>query len=124
MNGRLGLLLHAAGQALGRGLFEPGGVDDGKIEIAQSSPPDAAVAGHAGQIIDQRQAFAHESIEQRGFADVRPSHDGDRKGHFVLPAGWRKDIFRKRKMTQGSLHLLGSAGGTEWVDSSPPPQVQ
>ena len=40
----LGLLLHAAAQALGRGLFEAGGIDDAEREIAELRPALAPVA--------------------------------------------------------------------------------
>ena len=41
----------------------------------------AAVAGDAGKVVDQRQALADQAIEQRRFADVRPSDNGDREAH-------------------------------------------
>jgi hypothetical protein len=37
----------------------------------------APVAGHAGPVIDQREALANQAIEQRRFADVRAADNGD-----------------------------------------------
>ncbi len=65
----------------GRGLLQPCGVDHDKVEIAEPRPAFAPVAGDAGAVIDQRQAPADQTIEQRRFADIRPSDNGDREAH-------------------------------------------
>ena len=76
-----GLRLHAAGQAVRRGLIEAGGVDHREGEIAEPRTALAAVARDAGPVIDQRQPPADQPIEQRRLADIRPSDNGDREGH-------------------------------------------
>ena len=78
---QLGLRQHAAGEALGVGLFEARGVDDGEVQIAEPGLALAPVAGDAGQVVDQRQAPADQPVEQRGLADVRPPDDGDGEAH-------------------------------------------
>ena len=75
----LGLRPHAAGKRLGRRLFEPGGVDQPEVEIGDMPLALAAVAGHPGQIVDQRQLAADEPVEQRRLADIRPADDRDRE---------------------------------------------
>ena len=52
---QLGLRQHAAGEALGAGLFEPRGIDDGEVQIAEPGLALAPVAGDAGPVVDQRQ---------------------------------------------------------------------
>ena len=44
-------------QALRRRLVEAGGVDRGEAEVAEPRLALAAVAGHAGQVVDQRQRW-------------------------------------------------------------------
>ena len=43
----------------------------------------APVAGDAGTVVDERQLPADEPVEERRFADVRPSDDGDRGRHAI-----------------------------------------
>ena len=50
----LGLLLHPRGQRTFGALVEAGGVDDGEFEIAEMPLAFAAIARHAGFVIDQR----------------------------------------------------------------------
>ena len=82
---QLGLRQHPAGEALGVGLFKPGGIDDGEVQIAEPGLTLAPVAGDAGQVVDQRQAPADQPVEQRGLADVRPpdDRDGEAHGHWM-----------------------------------------
>ena len=40
-----------------------------------------AIARHSRLIVDDRDAASDDAIEQRGFADVRPSHYGDNSWH-------------------------------------------
>src|SRR5262249_54900430 len=77
----LGLLLHAAGQAFGRGLYEPRRVDGGEGEIAEPRVALAPIAGNPREVVDQCEALADQAIEQRRLADVRPSDNGDREAH-------------------------------------------
>ena len=74
---RLGLRAHPPGQAGGVVILEPGGIHHPEFEPEQLALALAPVAGHAGAIIDQRQALADKAIEQRRFADVRAADDGD-----------------------------------------------
>jgi hypothetical protein len=59
----LGLRLHAAGEAVGRGGLQAGGINHREVEIAEPRRAFAAVAGDAGQVIDQRQALADQPVE-------------------------------------------------------------
>ena len=61
-----------------------------KLEVAEAGLALAAVAGHAGQIVDQRQLPADQPVEQRRLADIRPADDGDRGlagRHPCVPTG-------------------------------------
>src|SRR6185369_922762 len=78
---RLGLRHHAAGQRLGARFFEARGVDDGEVEIAETSLALPPVAGDAGPVVDQRHAPPDQAVEQRGLADVRPPDNGDGEAH-------------------------------------------
>ena len=83
-NRGLGLRPHAAGQTIGRRLFEAGGIDHGEFKIAEPRLALAAVARHARAVVDQRQAAADQPVEQGRFADIRPADDGDGEAHAVL----------------------------------------
>ena len=58
-------------------VLEPGGVDHPELEPEQARLALAAVAGHAGPVVDQRQPLADQPVEQGRFADVGPADDGD-----------------------------------------------
>ena len=73
----LGLLAHPAGQRGGVDVLEAGGVHDAEFEPEQLPLALAAVARHAGAIVDQRDALADQAIEQGGFADIGSADDGD-----------------------------------------------
>ena len=85
----LGLLLHARGQAFGRGLLEARRVDHGEVEIAEPRAALPPIAGDAGAVIDQCKAFADEAVEQRRLADIRPADNGDREAHDRTPRARR-----------------------------------
>ena len=105
---RLGLRAHPPGEAVGRRLVEAGGVDRGEVEVAEPRLALAAVAGHAGQVVDERQPPADQPVEQRRLADIRPADDGDLglAGGHRGPDG-RRDRAPAVRLAFGS----GSAGG-------------
>jgi len=80
-DGGLGLRRHAAGQRLGLLVLEACGVDDAEEQRAERGVGLAAVARHARRVVHQRQLAAHQLVEQRGLADIRPADDGEGKGH-------------------------------------------
>src|SRR4029077_8626507 len=80
-----GLLSHAAAQALGRGLFEGGGIDDAESEIAEMRLALAPIARDPGKVIHQCETPPDEAIEQRRLADVGPSDNGDGEAHDRRP---------------------------------------
>ncbi len=86
VQGQFGLGAHPRLQALVRDVLEPGGVDQGQIEIAQAARRIAPVAGYAGPVIDDRQLLAGQPVEQRRFADVRPADNGQLDRHDEDPA--------------------------------------
>ena len=90
----LGLLLHAPGQAFGRGRLEARGVDHGELKIAEPRAALAPVAGDAGAVVDQCEAFADEAVEQRRLADIRPSDNGDREAHDRGSSGFTRALKR------------------------------
>ena len=69
------------GKALGV-VHQPAGVDDDE-RLARVLATDAVVpiARDAGQIGDERVARARQHVEQRRFADVRPTDEGDYGEH-------------------------------------------
>ena len=74
----LGLLAHATRQAFRILVFPPGGIDDLEFEPRNDGIAEAPVARDAGLVIDQREALADQTIEQRRLADVRPADDDHR----------------------------------------------
>ena len=78
---RFGLGAHAAEERARIGLLEAGGVDDAEAQQPEPRLTLAPVAGDAGAVVDERQAPADETVEERRFADIRPSDDGDRGRH-------------------------------------------
>ena len=74
----LGLLAHATRQAFRILVFPPGGIDDLEFEPGNDGIAEAPVARDAGLVIDQREALADQTIEQRRLADVRPADDDHR----------------------------------------------
>src|SRR6185436_8827728 len=80
-NRRLGLLHHAADEAIGPAFVEAGGIDRRERKIAETTLTFAAVAGYARPVIDQREALADQPVEQRRLADIRPSNNGKGEGH-------------------------------------------
>ena len=81
--GQRGLRLrpHAPGQSLGGCVFEAGGIDDAKGQIAEVRHGLAPVTGDARPVVHERDTPADQPVEQRRFADVRPAHDGDGETH-------------------------------------------
>ena len=74
---RFGLRPHAAGEAVGRRFVEAGRIDGGEAEVAEMGLAFAAVAGDAGEIVDQRQTPADQPVEERRLADIGAPDDGD-----------------------------------------------
>ena len=68
-----GLRAHLAEQGIGILVLVAGGVDHPEFEPEQIGLALAPVAGHARAIVDEREPFAHQPVEQGGFADVRPA---------------------------------------------------
>ena len=75
------LLLHAGGQALRSSLFEARRIDGDERQVTQPRLRFAPIARDAGEVIDQCDALADKTIEQRRLADIRPSDNGDRESH-------------------------------------------
>ena len=70
------------GQRLCILVLETGSIDHPEVEAEQLRLAFAPVAGDAGTVIDEREALAHEPVEQGGLADIGAAHDGDgRKRH-------------------------------------------
>ncbi len=80
-HGAFGQPPHPALQAVIRGLLQPGSIDHGEIQPAKTRLALTQVARHAGLIIDQRKALAHQPVEQGGFPDIRSPDNGQHKAH-------------------------------------------
>ena len=74
-------LLHPGGQRSLGALIKTGGIDQGEFEIAETSLAFTPVAGNTGLVIHQRKLLPDQPIEQRGFSDIGPADDCNRKGH-------------------------------------------
>ncbi len=74
---RFGLHPHPAGQGVVVGLFQAGGVDDPEDQAAEGDIALAPVTGHAGAVVHKGELLAHEAVEQRRLADIRPADDRD-----------------------------------------------
>ena len=73
---------------------------DGEFEIAEPRLALAAVARHAGLVIDQRELLPDQPVEQRRFADIGPADDGNREGHE------RSVRCRARRMNAAILRMI------------------
>ena len=74
---RLGLGAHPAFETLRRRFVEPGGIDKSELEIGERCVGLAPVASDTWPVAHQCQLPAYQAIEQRGFADVRPTDDNN-----------------------------------------------
>ncbi len=83
----MGLRLHAAGQALRRGLFQAGGIDQREVQIAKPAKAFAAVAGDARLVVDQREPAPDQTVEQRRFADIGSADNHDFWNHGAILQG-------------------------------------
>jgi hypothetical protein len=72
-----GLGCHARGKRAFVGGFQARGIDGGKFKIADLCLAFAAVARHAGLIVDKRDTLADQPVKERGLADVRTADNGD-----------------------------------------------
>ena len=85
-DGGQGLAGHARAQGVGRGFLEAGGVDQAERHAVEHRFGHAAVAGHAGRVMDDGDPPPGEAVEQAGLADIGPADDGDGEAasaHFV-----------------------------------------
>ena len=80
----LGLFAHPRLEAFVGDVLIAGRVDQRQVHVADVAVGIAPVAGHAGPIIDQREAFADETIEQCRFAHIGAADDGDLQSHVGL----------------------------------------
>ncbi len=78
---RFGLGAHAAGQGFGVDILQAGGIDEADAQIADLRLAQATVPGNARPVVDQRQAAADHTVEQRRLADIGPADNGNGDGH-------------------------------------------
>ena len=83
-DGRRRLRLHPSGEALAVGIREPGRIDHLKRKVTKPSLAFPPIARDARPIVDEREARAHEAVEQGRFADIGPTDDGDGEGHDAI----------------------------------------
>ena len=79
--GRSRLRLHPPRKGFALGVFEACGIDHLERKIAEPALAFAAVARHAGLIVDQRQPPPDQAVEQGRFADIRTADNGDGESH-------------------------------------------
>jgi hypothetical protein len=73
--------LHACREAVALRIVQAGRVDHLEREIAELRVAFTAIPCHSWLIVDQCKAAANEPVEQRRFANVRPTNDCDCEGH-------------------------------------------
>ena len=78
---RTRLRLHPPRQGFALGVFEACGIDHLERKIAEPALAFAAVARHAGLVVDQRQPPPDQAVEQGRFADIRTADNGDGESH-------------------------------------------
>ena len=104
----LGLGADRLGQAAGVGV-PAAGVDDGEGAAVPVGVVGDPVAGHAGDVLDDRLAAADDPVDQRGLADVGPTDDGeDRDG----PVGSSARRASARSCAPWSVTPVAGSGST------------
>jgi hypothetical protein len=83
---RLGLLAHPGFEAVVGDVLVAGGVDQRQVHVADVAISVPTVAGHTRPIIDEREALAHQPVEQGRLAHVGAADDGDLQCHVGLLA--------------------------------------
>ncbi len=78
----LGLLAHPGFQAVVGDVLVARRVDQRQVHVADIAVGVAPVAGHAGAIIDKREALADEAVEQCRFAHIGAADNRDLQSHF------------------------------------------
>ncbi len=86
VDGRYSLLAHAGCETVLAG-FEPGSIDEPHHAAADARLCLAPVASEPRLVVDKGEPLAREPVEQRGFADIRPSDDGDGEQHGLVRSG-------------------------------------
>jgi hypothetical protein len=65
-------------------VHQSGGIDDGELGSTPIRDAIHAISGRAGLVLDDSSSFPDQSIEEGGFADVRPTDDRNyRSGHIL-----------------------------------------
>ena len=78
-----GLLPHPFFHLSGGRLFITGRIYNGQFQIFQLCCNFLAVSGNAGQVVNQCQLLAGQTIKQSRLADIRPSDDCCFQSHFI-----------------------------------------
>ena len=75
-DGELRLPAHMTQQHVVRFWLDAAGIDEQKTVVLPFAVAVQAVPRDAGSVFDNCQPLAYQLIEQCGFADIRPPHDG------------------------------------------------
>ena len=75
-DGALGLPPDLHDERLGGALDEPAGIDQHELAPGPLAGRLEAIAGHAGDVGDDRVAAGEQPVEQRGLPDIGPADDG------------------------------------------------
>jgi hypothetical protein len=73
--GNIGLNSYLLRERIGLAEHDASRIDHLKMAAVPSSVGIEAISGYAGFVFDDGKKFPYESIEERAFADVRPTHD-------------------------------------------------
>ena len=98
------------GQAAGVGV-PAAGVDDGEGAAVPVGVVGDPVAGHAGDVLDDRLAAADDPVDQRRLADVGPADDGEDRHRAGGSAVRGLGVVRRGASARSWCSLVGDPGG-------------
>ena len=114
-DGKFRLGTHAAFERFAVNLLEPCRIDDIELQIVKLGAMDAAIAGDAGKVVDERDLAADEPVEQRGLTDIRTADYCDGKAHGIpvlqpaAAAGVAPVLFKRSSMVSANWRTLAGA---------------
>jgi hypothetical protein len=80
-NRHVRLPAHARLHGIAALVLETSGIDHLEFHAQQAGAAFPAVAGHAGKVVDDGQALAHQTVEQGGLPHIGAPDDGHGKRH-------------------------------------------
>src|SRR5579871_253308 len=95
------LLCHPLRKVVVRFRIETSGINKPEVEIAYLYVRFVAVARDAGRVVDNGGPAAHQTVEERGFADIRAADDSN-GGQHDRTASRKVSINARRRVVRRS----------------------